>query len=119
MPLGEVLGEGALPALRSPASGSPYCAFCWGCVFFLLFVVILGIVSCVLLLLFSLSHVQLVMTPWTAACQASLSFTISQSLLKLMSIELVMPSNRLILLLLLSIFPSIRVFSHESALCIR
>ena len=61
-------------------------------------------------------------TPWTAACQASLSFTNSWSLLKLMSIELVMPSNHLILccplLLLPSIFPSIRVFSNESALCI-
>ena len=58
------------------------------------------------------------MTPWTAACQASLSFIISQSLLKLMSIVSVMPSNHLILchsfLLLLSIFPSIRVFSNES-----
>ena len=63
------------------------------------------------------------MTPWTAACQASLSITNSRSLLKLMSIELVMPSNHLILchplLLLPSIFPSIRVFSTESALCIR
>ena len=63
------------------------------------------------------------MTPWTAACQASLSFTISWSLLKLMSIESVMPSNHLILccplLLLPSIFPSIRVFSSESALHIR
>ena len=71
----------------------------------------------------SLSHVQLFAIPWTAACQASLSFTISQSLLKLMSIELVMPSNHLILchplLLLPSVFPSIRVFSNESALCIR
>ena len=61
--------------------------------------------------------------PWTEACQASLPFTISQSLLKLMSIELVMPSNHLILccplLLLPSIFPSIRVFSNESVLCIR
>ena len=60
---------------------------------------------------------------WTAACQTSLSFTNSQSLLKLMSIESVMPSNRLILchplLLLPSIFPSIRVFSNQSALCIR
>ena len=59
-------------------------------------------------------------TPWTAARQASLSFTISQSLLKLMSIQSVMPSNHLILcrplLLLPSIFPSIRVFSNESAL---
>ena len=66
----------------------------------------------------SLSCVQLFVTPWTAACQASLSITISQSLLKLMSIESVMPSNHLILchplLLLPSIFPSIRVFSSES-----
>ena len=63
------------------------------------------------------------MTPWTAACQASLSFTISWSLLKLMSVESVMQSNHLIfccpLLLLPSIFPSISVFSNESALCIR
>ena len=63
------------------------------------------------------------MTPWTAAHQASLSITNSQSLLKLMSIELVMPSNHLILccplLLLPSVFPSIRVFSNESALHIR
>ena len=66
---------------------------------------------------------QLFVTPWTAARQVSLSFTISQSLLKLMSIESVMPSNHLILyrlhLLLPSIFPSIRVFSNESALHIR
>ena len=70
-----------------------------------------------------LSHVQLFVTPWTAAHQASLSITNSQSLLRLMSIELVMPSNHLILcrplLLLLSIFPSIRIFSNESVLCIR
>ena len=63
------------------------------------------------------------MTPWTAACQASLSFASSWSLLKLMSTESVMPSNHLILccplLLLPSIFPSIRVFSSELALCIR
>ena len=63
------------------------------------------------------------MTPWTAAHQASLSFTISRSLLKLMSVELVMPSNHLILyhplLLLASIFPSIRVFSNQSVLHIR
>ena len=62
-------------------------------------------------------------TPWTAACQASLSTTNSWSLCKLMSIELVMPTNHLIcccaLLLLPSIFPSIRVFSNESALSIR
>ena len=71
----------------------------------------------------SLSHVQLFATPWTAAPQASVSFTISQSLLKLMSIESVMPSNHLILccplLLLPSVFPSIRVFSNESALRIK
>ena len=68
----------------------------------------------------SLSHVRVFATPWTAACQASLPFTISQSLLKLMSIESVMPSNHLILcpplLLLTLIFPCIRVFSKESAL---
>ena len=70
-----------------------------------------------------LSHVWLFATPWTTAFQASLSFSISLSLLKLMSIEPVMPSNHLILchplLLLPSIFPSIRVFSNESALRIR
>ena len=70
-----------------------------------------------------LSCVQLFVNPWTAAHQASLSFTISQSLLKLMSIESVMPSNHLILchplLLLPSVFPGSRVFSNESALCIR
>ena len=69
------------------------------------------------------SCVQLFVTPWMAARQASLSITNSQSLLKLMSIELVMPSNCLILccplLLLPSIFPSIRIFSSESVLCIR
>ena len=69
------------------------------------------------------SRARLFATPWTAACQASLSFSISQSLLKLMSIESVMLSNHLILclrlLLLPSIFPSIRVFSNESALRIR
>ena len=68
----------------------------------------------------SLSHVQLFATPWTAAHQASLSITNSRSLLKLMSIESVMPSNRLILcqplLLPPSIFPSIRVFSNELVL---
>ena len=71
----------------------------------------------------SLSRVQLFVTQRTAACQASLSITNSQSLLKLMSIESVMPSSYLILCrplpLLPSIFPSIRVFSNESVLCIR
>ena len=70
-----------------------------------------------------LSHIRLFATPWTAACQASLPITNSWSLLKLMSIESVMPSDHLILchplFLLLSIFPSIRVFSNESALHIR
>ena len=69
------------------------------------------------------SHVKLFVTPWTAAHQASLSITNSQSLLKFMSIESVMPSNHLILyhplLLLLSVFPRIRVFSNESVLHIR
>jgi len=69
-----------------------------------------------------LSHVRLFVMPWTAARQASPSITNSRSLLKLTSIESVMPSNHLILcrpLLLPSIFPSISVFSNESALCIR
>ena len=84
---------------------------------------------CTTLLQYPLSSVQLSRsvvsnsaTPWTAARRAFLSFTISWSLLKLLSIELVMLSNCLILchpLLLPSIFPSIRVFSKESALCIR
>ena len=71
----------------------------------------------------SISCVWLFVTPWTSVCQASLSFTISLSLLKLMSIESVMPSNHLILrhclLLSPSIFPRIKVFSNESDFCIR
>ena len=70
----------------------------------------------------ALSSVQLFATPWTAAHQASLSFTVSQSLLKFMSIETVMPSNRLVLcrpLLVPSIFPSIRGFSSELSLHIQ
>ena len=71
----------------------------------------------------SLSHVRLFVTPWTAVYQASLSITSSQSLLKLMSFESVMPSNHLILccplLLLPTIFPRIRIFSNESVLHIR
>ena len=70
-----------------------------------------------------LSHVKLYATPWTTARQASLSITNFRSLLKLMSIESMIPSNHLILccllLLLPSMFPSIRVFSSESVLCIR
>ena len=84
------------------------------------------LIHCHLFLLFSsvqsLSHVQLFVTPWTTACQAPLSITNSWSLLKLISMESVMPSNHLILfhpLLHPSIFPSIRVFSNESAFHIR
>ena len=70
-----------------------------------------------------LSHVRLFPTPWTTTRQVSLSITNTWSLLKLISIKLVMPSNHLILccllLLLPSFFPSIRVFSNESVLCIR
>ena len=77
----------------------------------------------VVIIVQSLTYVWIFVTPWTAAHQASLSFTISPNLLKLMSIELVMPSNLLILccplLLLPPIFPSIGVFSSELALCIR
>ena len=80
-------------------------------------------VHCVFVVVQMLSRVQLIVTPRTVARQATLVVTISQSLLKLMSIESVMPSNDLILchplLLLPSTFPSIRVFSNESALCIR
>ena len=71
----------------------------------------------------SLSHVKLFVTPWTAACQASVSFTVSKNLFKLMSIESLMTSSHLSLccplLLLPSIFPSIRVFSNELSLHIR
>ena len=67
----------------------------------------------------SIRHVWLFATPWTAERQVLLSFTISRSLLKLMSVESVIPSNHLILLLMTSIFPSIRVFSNELALHIR
>ena len=74
-------------------------------------------------MLFSCCHVPLFATMWTAACQALLPFTTSQSLFKLISIESMMPSNHIILwcplLLLPSIFPSIRVFSNESVLCLR
>ena len=70
-----------------------------------------------------LSHVQLFVTFWAAACQASLSFTISWSLLRLMSIESVMPSNHLTfccpLLFLPKVFPSLRIFSNESGLSIK
>ena len=82
-----------------------------------------GCFPCLSVVVQSLSCLRPFVTPWTPARQASLSFTISQSLLKLMSIESVMPSKHLILcrplLLLSSIFPSIRVFSSELALYIR
>ena len=78
---------------------------------------------CLVVALKFLSCVWLFVTPQTATCQASLSFTISQSLLKLMSIESMMPCNHIILshplLLLPSVFPSIRVFSKQFAFCIR
>ena len=84
---------------------------------------ILHVIVCILFLLFSLSVVSDSVTPCTPPRQASLSFTVTQSLLKLMSIESVMISNHLILccplLLLPSIFPSIRVFPNKSALHIR
>ena len=79
--------------------------------------------TCPVVVVQLLSRVQLSVSLWTAACQASTSFTVYLSLLKLISIESVMPSKPLIfchpLLLLPSVFPSIRVFSNESALCIR
>ena len=82
-----------------------------------------GITSYVVVVFQSLSLVRLFATLWTAAHQASLSFTVSWSLLKFMSLELVMPSNHLVLccalLLPPSIFSNIRIFSNESALCIR
>ena len=65
------------------------------------------------------SYVQLIATPWTASLQVSLSFTVSQSLLRLMCIESVMPANHLILCRPLFLLPSIGFFSNESALCIR
>ena len=80
-------------------------------------------ISVVVVVVQSLSCVWLLVTPWTVACQASLSFTVSWSLLKLMSIESVMPSSHLLLccplLLLPLIFPRIRVFSNKSGLSVR
>ena len=75
-----------------------------------------------IIVILSVSHVLRFATPWTAACQVYLSSTISWSLLRLMSVDLVMQSNQLILchpLLLLAVYPSIRGFSNELALCIR
>ena len=99
--------------LRASLPGDPIC----------LFLVVSATLPSEIVVVQSLSHVRLFVTPWTAICQASLSFTISQSLLKLMSIKSVIPSNHLILchllLFLPSIFPTIRIFSSESALHIR
>ena len=92
--------------------------FCWLCILLCLLWLCFSTFSSIQLL----SHVCLFATPWTAAHQASLSITNSQSLLKLMSIESVMPSNHLILchpLLPPSILPRIRVFSNNSALHMR
>ena len=98
----------------------------WLLLYFLLVVVLFFLWYSWFIILFSgvivqlLSHVWLFVIPWTAACQASLSFTTSQRLLKLMSMESVIPSNDLILcwprLLLPSVFPNIKVFSNELAL---
>ena len=100
--------------------------FSLSCLFYTVLLVMFEYLNSGLHLLFCvqlLSCIQLSVTPWTAAHQVFPSFTISQSLLKLMSTELVMPSNHLLLccplLLLPSIFPSIRVFSADSALPIR
>ena len=112
MPAGSGSSEGSLPRLQMAASLlCPHMAE--------------KTLVCLPLLLVveSVSHVRLFVTPWTAACQASLAITNSQSLLKLMSVESVMPSNHLILchplLLSPSILPSIRVFSSKSVLHIR
>ena len=90
---------------------------------FLVFYLSTEVSCCLLAVVQSSSRVRLFFAQWTAACQASLSLTISQSLPKFMATESVMPSNHLILcrplLLLPSVFPSIRVFSHESAVRIR
>ena len=107
-----------------------YFLFCFVLLLLLLFLnSSFSLFPCNLMIIFqfssvqSLSHVQLFATPQTVACHVSLSITNSRSLLELMSIELVMSSNHLILcrplLLPSSIFPSIRVFSHDSVLCIR
>ena len=96
----------------------------WICLHSSVLTILCSLKYWLILLLFSqsLSHIWLFAAPWTAAYQASLSFTITHSLLKLMSIKSEMPSNHLILcrpLLLPSIFPTIRAFSNESALHIR
>ena len=115
------------PSHQQAPSMQAICVFflCCGCCYrkVCVFHLISHVQFAIVVVVQSLNNVQLFVTPWTAVCQASMSFTISWSLLKLMSIELVMPSNHLILccplLLLPSIFPSIRVFSNESVLHIR
>ena len=108
------VGSSVLLGNLSMRTSLPYCAFCW----LLLLLNVQG-----LFVVQSLSRVWLFVTPWTVAHQASLSFTISKSLLTLMSIDLVMPSNHLILwhplFLLPSIFLSTKVFSGNSVLRIR
>ena len=93
-----------------PVSSYAHSVHVWGIIYFARVIIILQLLSCV----------WVFMTPWTAACQAPLSFTLSQSLLKFMSIEFAMPSKHLVLcyplLLRPSIFPSIRIFSNELAL---
>ena len=100
-----------LPTLGGTKCCNPKCSSTW------------KLVSISVVVVQSLSYVRLFVNPWTAAHQAFLCFTISLSLLRLMSIESVIPSNHLIfchpLLFLPSVFPSIRVFFHESALQIR
>ena len=117
-------GAYAIPNCAAPRAPVPAAVHCWPVPpqeMLKQFVLITQSKAFRLVLL--LSHVWFFVTPWTAACQASLSNTNSWSLLKLISIESLMPSNHLILcypfLLLPSIFPRIRVFSNESALRIR
>ena len=104
--------------LKLRSTSSAHCVLCRGKSFSLFYFMLFYPIVVQLL-----SWVSLFETPWAAACEASLHFTISWNLLKLMFIELVMPFNHLILclpfLLLPSVFPSIRVFSNESVLLIR
>ena len=100
----------------------PFCHICCN-LFFSATILQSCSLLCVVVFVQLLSHVQLFVTPWTAALQASLCFTVSQSLLSFMSTESMMLANHFILclplLLLPSVFPSIRIFSDELTLCIR
>ena len=111
-----VLGTLMLCTVRCLSVTSQWAQYLW----FPIYVASANLRLCSTVFAQLLSHVWLFETPWTAACQASLSFTISWSLLKLMSVESVMPSNHLVLchplLILPSVFPNIRFFSNESAL---